>query len=108
MPVVVLALTLLLACTGGSADKDTSDTYIADTDIVDTDTTATCSGAACAADAYCLHVMPGDGGDTAEPSVPECTAAPESCGIPVTCACLPECTECDDGDGLARCTVAMP
>jgi hypothetical protein len=106
MPIVVLALTLLLACTGGSADSGVRDT--SDTDTADTDTTATCSGVACDADAYCLHVMPGDRPDTAEPSVPECAPAPEACGIPVTCACLPECTDCDDSDGLARCTIAMP
>src|SRR5688572_24761835 len=65
-----------------------------------------CAKVLCAADEYCLSTSGGASQDTGD--LPECTAAPASCGGTPTCDCLPECTSCTTDGSLVRCSIAYP
>ena len=70
-------------------------------------TVTECAKVLCAADEYCLSVTGGVPDSGAEDDLPECTPAPEACGGVPTCACLTDCSDCSDDDGV-YCSVYLP
>lgn len=65
-----------------------------------------CAKVLCADDEYCRSIS-GVADSASDELLPECTQVPESCGDTPSCACLTDCIECTEDNGV-YCEVAAP
>ena len=87
----LIALVLLCACVDGTSK-----------------TRPDCAKVLCAEDEYCRYTSGGAELPDSADDLPECTTAPSECDGEPTCACLTECTSCEEDDGLIRCYIETP